>query len=72
MLISLPWNPTVADRRVSDAIPPPVDPVSPLSTPVLNDGGVMLVLVLVRRHATLIAGVCEGHSCYRHRTFAMH
>ena len=51
--------------------PSSVVPVFPLSTPVLNDGGVMLVLVLVRRHATLIAGVCEGHglilASHRHR-----
>ena len=52
--------------------PSSVVPVFPLSNPVLNDGGVMLVLVLVRRHATLMTGVCEGHSCYRPRTFAMH
>ena len=29
MLISLPWDPTVADRRVADAIPPLSAPYPP-------------------------------------------
>ena len=60
------FSPVESHRRRPSCFgchPSSVVPVFPLSNPVLNDGGVMLVLVLVRRHATLIAGVCEGHSC---------